>query len=188
MVSPERGPTHLPSPSAEITSWDVPWQHLGCAPPDSGSAPAATHCSSKRLLPVPLLGWQHPGWGSVATARLAAPTESWHWLKDPCQPGRWVQQPWEGTVLLLWHIPAGSAGSSGRCHSRRPRFLQHCPCQCNSFSPANPFLFNMQKIFPICSNLGCEFPCSCQHILCRDSCVQVFTYWVFGSSTSSGKS
>lgn len=41
MVSPERGPTHLPSPSAAIMSWDIPWQHLGCAPPGSASAPAS---------------------------------------------------------------------------------------------------------------------------------------------------
>lgn len=59
MVSPERGPTHLPSPSAEITSWDIPWQPLGCASPDSGSAPAATRCSSKHSL--------------CASAQLAAP-------------------------------------------------------------------------------------------------------------------
>lgn len=93
MVSSERGPTHLPSPSAEITSWDIPWQHLGRAPPDSGSAPAATRCSSKLLLSVPLLSWQHLAQCGHCQAALL-----------PQKATRWLQEPWEGSVLLVWHL------------------------------------------------------------------------------------
>lgn len=100
MVSPERGPTHLPSPSAEITSRDIPcsiWDVLLLTQAQL-LLPLVAPPSIRCLCPCSAGSTRA---GSVWP--LPAPTESWHWLKGPCQPGRWVQQPWEGTVLLVTH-------------------------------------------------------------------------------------
>lgn len=92
--------------------------------------------------------------GAVALGRHRAPG-----VTHPCR------QCWESWAVSLQVSPISAA-------------LQ---CQCNSLSTANPFLFNVQKTFPICSNLGCEFPYSCQHLLCRNSChasVHLLGFWV----------
>lgn len=49
-----------------------------------------------------------------------------------------------------------------------------------------PLFFQHAAGISVCSNLW--FPYSSQHLLCRDSCVQVFAYWVLGSLMSFGKS
>lgn len=157
MVSPECGPTHLPSPSAAITSWDIPWQHLGCAPPGSASAPASLIAppSVRCLCLCPLAA---PGLGSVGTARLPAPTESRHWLKDPCQPGGWSSNlgkapcSWSDTSLQA--VPGVLGGVT-------PRVPAFCSTACGSataFPRPTPSCSTCRRYFPSVAIWAVSFP------------------------------
>lgn len=106
MVSPERGPTHLPSPSAEITSWDIPcsiWDVLLLTQAQL-LLPLVAPPSIRCLCPCSAGSTRA---GSVWP--LPAPTESWHWAEGAL-PAREM-----GPVTLGRHCAPGVTHPCRQC-------------------------------------------------------------------------
>lgn len=168
-----------------MASRGIPWWLTGRAPPDSGIG--SCRCSS-------LLGLQV--WSKCFIVRSAW----WCHCQFACSHGklalavRSLPTRETGPVTLGRHL---APGVTRPCRQRLETWALRLhvslisavlPTAVQQFSTSNPSLSNTQVIFPICSKLGCDSPYRPQHLSCRDSSTQVFTYWVLGSPTSFGKS
>lgn len=147
-------------------------QHLGCAPPDSGSAPAATRCSSKHSLSVPLLGWQHPGWECVATARSHRKLA----LAEGALPAREM-----GPATLGRHRAPGDTslqavpGDGGGVTPRVPDFCSPARGSATAFPLPTPSCSICRRYFPSVAIWAVTFPIPLS-IFCAS--VHLLGFWV----------